>query len=85
MQIGSITGGATGWVSATAKAASVSYDPRDLNQDGVVSAQEAYLYELRHPSTAASSTPTPEAQTGLYDARGSVTAVAPGATFQAYA
>ncbi len=41
----------TGSISGSS---SETYDVRDLNKDGVVSALEAYLYELMHPDETAS-------------------------------
>ena len=48
---GAGAGGASG-TSASAK----SYDPADTNQDGTVSAQEALIYSLKHPSSSKSAT-----------------------------
>jgi|WetSurMetagenome_2_1015567.scaffolds.fasta_scaffold03623_10 hypothetical protein len=41
--------------SSSSASSSYSYDVRDLNQDGYVSAQEELIYELTHPNESSSS------------------------------
>ncbi len=58
MQVGGIQSGSTGLVASIAKASGFAYyDPRDTNQDGVVSATESLAYSLRHPDWGAQRTP----------------------------
>jgi len=50
MQISSVQGSSTSFASAVAQLSSaIRYDPKDTNQDGVVSAAEELAYALRHP------------------------------------
>lgn len=54
MPISSIQSNTTNWLTqlttASKKAATLSYDPADTNQDGVVSPAELLAYELSHPT-----------------------------------
>jgi hypothetical protein len=49
MEVGGIQGGSTGLASALSMFSNISYDPRDTNQDGIVSPAEDYTYYLMHP------------------------------------
>jgi hypothetical protein len=52
--MGSSQSGALGSSSTqAANSTSTHYDPQDLNQDGVVTAEETFLYSLKHPELAA--------------------------------
>lgn len=62
-------GGVTPQTSSSSKTTSVTYyDPRDTNQDGVVSSAEAYAYSLTHPEwdsgSSSNSTSSSQKSTG---------------------
>jgi hypothetical protein len=40
--------------SASSSANNITYDKKDLNKDGYVSAEEEFIYDLEHPSEASS-------------------------------
>jgi len=44
--------------SGASGSSSTNYDPQDLNQDGVVTAEETFLYSLKHPELAAQAAST---------------------------
>lgn len=49
MQVNSVQGSSTSFASAVAQLSSaIRYDPKDTNQDGVVSAAEELAYALKH-------------------------------------
>ena len=61
MQINSIQNTSASLASATTKTSKFAYyDPRDTNQDGVVSPAEIFAYDLKHPdlSKTANNTQT---------------------------
>jgi hypothetical protein len=59
MQVGGIQGNSIGLASAVSKASSVAYyDPKDTNQDGVVSIAEELAYALKHPESVAQTAAT---------------------------
>ena len=90
MQIGGIQS-VSDRVSATKASTSVAYDPRDTNQDGVVSATEALVYALAHPdlsvtSTSTSTSTTTSTASSQYDATGALkTSAGSRAQFDQYA
>ena len=57
MQISGIQSGSTASAlastSAVSKASSVVFDPKDTNEDGIVSASEELAYALQHPTSVA--------------------------------
>lgn len=56
MQVSSVQGSSTGFASAVAQLSSaIRYDPKDTNQDGVVSAAEELAYALKHPELGTQS------------------------------
>ncbi len=57
-------GSAASSSSSTSSSSSVTYDPRDTNKDGKVSAEEALVYSIAHPSTTEGDT-TATTQSGL--------------------
>ncbi len=78
MAIGAIQGGAANPMATLAAAAKVtSFDPRDTNQDGVVSPAEELAWLLTHTNKPVPNTPTPGDPTlAQYGASGTITALA---------
>jgi len=70
MQVGAIQGGSTA-LAAVSKVSNTYFDPKDTNQDGIVSASEELAYALQHPeqSTEESSL-TQYTQSGALNAGG---------------
>lgn len=70
MQVGAIQGGLTTQPVAS-KVSNVSFDPKDTNQDGIVSASEEFAYALQHPEQSAEGTSlTQYTQSGTLNALG---------------
>ena len=57
MQVGGVQNGSTGLASAVSKVSITYFDPRDTNQDGIVSAAEELAYSLQHPEMTAQIAP----------------------------
>ena len=53
MQVGGIQSGSAALATAVSKVSTGYFDPKDTNQDGVVSAAEELAYSLEHPELAA--------------------------------
>jgi hypothetical protein len=61
-------GGAKPAAASGSSSTPKTYDPKDINKDGVVSEQEAYAYTVTHPTATAQSqaaSPSSRLQTGL--------------------
>lgn len=70
MQVGAIQG-SLATPSVVSKVSNVAFDPKDTNQDGIVSASEELAYALRHPEQGVEATPlTRYTQSGALDAQG---------------
>lgn len=74
MQVSSVQSGSTGSAAAVSKAKSAVYfDPKDTNQDGVVSFAEELAYSLKYLDNQASST-TSSSSLSQYGQSGSLNA-----------
>ncbi len=70
MAIGAIQGG-TAALATVPKVPNAYFDPKDTNQDGVVSASEELAYALQHPEQAVEATPMAQyTQNGAVNAGG---------------
>jgi len=70
MQVGAIQGGSTA-LGAVSKVSNTYFDPKDTNQDGIVSTSEELAYALQHPEQSAEATPlTQYTQSGALNAGG---------------
>lgn len=78
MQVGGIQSISSG-VSVAKASSTASYDPRDTNQDGVVSATEALVYALEHPELAATANAASFSQ---YDSAGALATAGAGKSTQ---
>ena len=68
MAIGAIQG-SSATQSVVSKVSYVAFDPKDTNQDGIVSASEELAYALRHPEQGLEATSlTRYTQGGALDA-----------------
>ncbi len=56
MPIGAIQG-SSATQSVVSKVSNVAFDPKDTNQDGIVSASEELAYALQHPELGVEATP----------------------------
>lgn len=71
MAIGPIQGGAAA-LATVPKVPSAYFDPKDTNQDGIVSASEELAYALQHPEQSVEATAMTQ-----YTQSGAVSAVGP--------
>ena len=70
MAVGAIQGGSAAFATVP-KASNTYFDPKDTNQDGIVSASEELAYALQHPEQGAETTPlTQYTQSGALNAAG---------------
>ncbi len=56
MAVGAIQGGPAA-LATVPKVSNTYFDPKDTNQDGIVSASEELAYALQHPEQSADATP----------------------------
>ncbi len=70
MAVGAIQGGSAA-LAAVPKVSNIYFDPKDTNQDGIVSASEELAYALQHPEQSAETAPlTQYTQSGALNAAG---------------
>lgn len=70
MAVGAIQGGSAA-LATVPKVSNTYFDPKDTNQDGIVSASEELAYALQHPEQGAETTPlTQYTQSGVLNTAG---------------